>query len=72
MKRAKQHFTLKMLTCLLIVTGAGSALAAGLLTPSGGNLPALEIKDHRVKVVIEDGYAVTTVDQVFHNSMQRI
>ncbi len=67
MKRAKQRITLMLLTCLLIVTGAGSALAAGLLTPSGGNLPALEIKDHRVKVVIEDGYAVTTVDQVFHN-----
>ena len=67
MKRAKLRITGMLLTCLLIIAGAGSALAAGLLSPGGGNLPALEIKDHRVKVVIEDGYAVTTVDQVFHN-----
>ena len=42
------------------------AQAAGLLTPSDGSLPALEIHDHHVTVVIEDGYAVTTVEQVFH------
>ena len=41
--------------------------AAGLLTPSDGSLPELDLKDHMVKVVIEDGYAITTVDQVFHN-----
>jgi Ca-activated chloride channel family protein len=41
--------------------------AAGLLTPSDGSLPALQILDHNVKVVIEDGYAITSVEQVFHN-----
>jgi len=41
--------------------------AAGLLTPSDGSLSALEIRDHRVDVLIEDGYAITTVDQVFVN-----
>ena len=41
--------------------------AAGLLTPSDGSLPALEIRDHRVGVLIEDGYAITTVEQVFVN-----
>ena len=41
--------------------------AAGLLQPSDGSLPALEIKDHQVDVVIEDGYAITRVEQVFHN-----
>ncbi len=41
--------------------------AAGLLQPSDGSLPPLEIKDHQVNVVIEDGYAITTVEQVFHN-----
>lgn len=45
----------------------GPASAAGLLTPSDGSLPALQIRDHQVKVVIEDGYAITTVDQVFVN-----
>ena len=45
--------------------------AAGLLTPSDGSLPALEIRDHRVDVLIEDGYAVTTVEQVFVNPHAR-
>ncbi len=43
------------------------AAAAGLLSPADGSKPALLIKDHSVKVVIEDGYALTTVEQVFHN-----
>lgn len=43
------------------------AFAAGLLQPSDGSLPPLEIKDHQVEVIIEDGYAITTVEQVFHN-----
>ena len=41
--------------------------AAGLLTPKDGSLPALDIRTHHVNVVIEDGYAVTTVEQVFRN-----
>ena len=45
----------------------GLAHAAGLLTPKDGSVPALDIKEHEVKVVIEDGYAVTTVEQVFYN-----
>jgi Ca-activated chloride channel family protein len=56
--------------CLLVlalVFFVGPVQAAGLLSPSDGSLPALEIRDHRVDVVIEDGYAVTTVDQVFVN-----
>ncbi len=55
----------------MVITAAlfvGSvAQAAGLLTPSDGSLPALDIKDHHVSVVVEDGYAITTVEQVFHN-----
>ncbi|PKM44682.1 MAG: hypothetical protein CVV05_08990 [Gammaproteobacteria bacterium HGW-Gammaproteobacteria-1] len=45
----------------------GSAQAAGLLTPADGSLPSLDLKEHHVNVVVEDGYAVTTVEQVFHN-----
>jgi len=48
-----------------------SGYAAGLLSPADGSLPALEISDHKVSVVIEDGYAITTVDQVFHNPHNR-
>ena len=43
------------------------AYAAGLLTPSGVDLPPLEIREHHVEVIIEDGYAITTVMQVFAN-----
>ena len=53
---------------LLMVTGL--AQAAGLLTPSDGSLPPLEIMDHQVSVVIEDSYAITTVEQTFHNPHQ--
>ena len=52
-----------MLLCFSVLP----AQAAGLLTPADGSLPPLEIRDHHVSVVIEDGYAVTTVEQVFHN-----
>lgn len=45
----------------------GMAQAAGLLTPADGSLPPLQLKEQHVQVVIEDGYAVTTVEQVFHN-----
>jgi Ca-activated chloride channel homolog len=45
--------------------------AAGLLQPSDGSLPPLEIRDHKVSVVLEDAYAVTTVEQVFFNPHDR-
>jgi Ca-activated chloride channel family protein len=41
--------------------------AAGLMTPAGSNLPPLDIREHHVTVVIEDGYAITRVEQVFGN-----
>jgi len=59
---------------LVLLTAAlfgGLSQAAGLLTPSDGSLPALEIRDHHVDVVIEDGYAITTVEQVFINPHDR-
>lgn len=59
-----------ILAGLFLCLAASSQLvfAAGLLTPQGSNLPELELRDHQVNVVIEDGYAVTTVDQVFYNA----
>lgn len=59
---------------VMVVTAlsfGGVTQAAGLLTPSDGSLQALEIKDHHVSVVVEDGYAITTVEQVFHNPHNR-
>ena len=45
---------------LSLPTGAS---AAGLLTPVGGG-PALDLSEQHVSVVIENGYAVTQVEQV--------
>ncbi len=53
------------------VTAAASfsqgAAAAGLMTPAAGGLPELAIRQHHVNVVIEDGYAITRIEQEFHN-----
>ncbi|MCK7596200.1 VIT and VWA domain-containing protein [Microbulbifer sp. CAU 1566] len=58
--------------CLLLgALAPGLAMAAGLLTPANSNLPQLEIKEHHVNVVIEDGYAITEVDQTFANPHDR-
>ncbi|EGV17305.1 VIT and vWA domain-containing protein [Thiocapsa marina] len=59
----------RTLAVLLLTTSVGQA--AGLLTPSDGSLPALSIRDHQVDVLVQDGYAVTTVEQVFHNPHDR-
>jgi Ca-activated chloride channel family protein len=59
---------LALATALMIgLVLASPAHAAGLLQPKDGSLPPLEIKDHTVRVVINNGFAVTEVDQVFHN-----
>jgi len=50
---------LLVLSALLPTT---SATAAGLLTPADNSLPALQIRSHAVEVLIQDGYAVTSVD----------
>ncbi|MCG7899089.1 MAG: VIT and VWA domain-containing protein [Candidatus Thiodiazotropha weberae] len=50
---------------------AQSATSAGLMTPKSANLPELEIKQHHVDVTIEDGYAITSVEQVFFNPNDR-
>lgn len=44
------------------------AFGAGLLVPLGAaDESGLQIKSHDVSVVVEDGYAITEVNQVFHN-----
>ncbi|MGB0747821.1 MAG: VIT and vWA domain-containing protein [Magnetospiraceae bacterium] len=55
------------LAAILTSTSAAPATAAGLMKPANSGLPDLTLKDHAVSVVIEDGYAITTVEQVFAN-----
>ena len=49
--------------CLL----TNPTLAAGLMTPANSSLPPLQIREQHVTVDVEDGYAITEVEQVFHN-----
>ncbi len=59
------------LLLVLVVVTAGPAKAAGLLIADGGFGGVLEIKEHDVKVTINNGVAVTHVTQVFHNTENR-
>ncbi len=60
--------TVKAITLGSILSAvAGIGNAAGLMIPTSAKLPELEIRSHDVVVTIEDGYAVTQVDQVFSN-----
>ncbi len=56
---------------LLAMVPAKPAGAAGLLIADGGFGGQLEIKAHDVKVTINNGIAVTTVTQIFHNTEKR-
>ena len=76
-RRQSMSWKLKILA-LAMIAAAGAILApmatagaAGLLSPADGRLPPLRIKDHHVSVVIEDGYAVTKVEQTFDNPHPR-
>ena len=64
-------FSLATALCAgLLIAQPEEAGAAGLLTPADGG-PQLDLQDHQVSVVIEDGYAITTIDQVFANATAR-
>jgi len=56
-----------MAALFLLVASATSAMAAGMLTPKERALATPQIRSHHVEVTIEDGYAITQVDQVFSN-----
>ena len=56
-----------LIAVVLALFGAASANAAGLLIPQGQS-SSLNIRDHKVNVVVEDGYVVTEIDQVFINT----
>src|SRR5262245_54389380 len=57
---------------LAAVTVAVPAHAAGLLIADGGLGGRLQIKEHDVRVTINNGVAVTEVEQVFVNTEPRV
>ena len=69
MRPASFLSALAILACAAPWTVA-PASAAGLLKPSGGGEP-LAIQDHQVRVDINNGIAVTEVEQVFRNDSPR-
>jgi Ca-activated chloride channel family protein len=62
-----QNITLSLAALCISIFWSTSNHAAGLMTPTDSNLPQLVIKQHHVNVAIEDGYAITSVEQVFGN-----
>jgi len=60
-----------LLALVASVIGAPSSQAAGLLIADGGFGGVLEIEEHEVDVVINNGIAVTQVTQVFRNTENR-
>lgn len=64
------RFGLAAVTAALCINQG--AQAAGLMTPAGADLPTLQIRQHHVNVVIEDGYAVTTIEQHFFNPHNQV
>ena len=59
----------RLLAGLVLLLGSMTtpALATGLMTPANSSLPPLQIREQHVTVDVEDGYAITEVEQVFHN-----
>jgi Ca-activated chloride channel family protein len=53
------------------VLGLAPTQAAGLLVADGGLGGVLEVEEHSVRVTVNNGVAVTRVDQVFRNTEDR-
>src|SRR6266481_4711209 len=57
---------------IAVASNSLPAFAAGLLIADGGFGGVLEIKEQDVKVTINNGVAVTEVEQVFFNKENRV
>lgn len=67
-----RSWCLALVAVLAAAVGALNANAAGLLIADGGFGGVLEIKEQNVHVTINNGVAVTEVEQVFVNTENRI
>jgi Ca-activated chloride channel family protein len=61
-----------LVTAAVLLRPTAPAEASGLLVAEGGFGGTLEIKEQRVRVVINNGIAVTEVDQTFLNRENRV
>ncbi len=67
-----QRFMFAATALAIPILSASSSSAAGLLIAEGGFGGVLEMKDHSVNVTINNGVAVTEVEQTFVNTEQRV
>lgn len=66
---SRSMFLLTIVAAVLILAVFGRSVeAAGLLKAKNGGVAPIAIKDHRVSVTINNGFARTEVDQIFINS----
>ena len=63
---------LAVLLAMGLLRPPAQAEASGLLIAEGGFGGTLEIQEQRVRVVINNGVAVTEVDQTFQNRENRV
>ena len=61
----------KLISFLILILFLGmvpkAGLATGILTPTGSGHQPIQIRDHHVNVVINNGFAMTEVQQTFYN-----
>ena len=65
------RFITVLMLVVFVICGRGSAQAAGMLIADGGFGGTLDIVEHDVQVTINNGIAVTEVNQVFVNKENR-
>ena len=58
---------MKRILMFIVMLVAPAAFAAGTLTPAGAVDAPIQIREHTVDVVIDNGHARTEVTQVFFN-----
>ena len=58
-------FFQRIIIMLSLALAANLAHSAGLLTPIQNQQDPIELSEHHVNVIVEDGYAITTVTQIF-------
>ena len=58
---------IRLILIVALAMAASLSHAAGILTPTGSQHKPIQIRDHHVNVVINNGFAMTEVHQTFYN-----
>lgn len=56
-----------LIAVVAVLAASAQALAGGTLTPVGSGHQPIQIRDHSVRVVVINGFAMTEVTQTFYN-----